>query len=111
MTTTTKSVITMSQRARLHDRIYPPQNVGTGSLLRSPRFARTKWFLPADPAAAHDPAEPNRAVDLAAPGLVEPNLGTPTPLPARHARALDTLRQVLAEPSTYPVCRGWCPTW
>ena len=57
MTIITKSMITMSQRARLHDRICPPRNVGTGSLLRSPRFARTKWFLPADLAVAHDPAE------------------------------------------------------
>lgn len=48
MTIITKSMITMSQRVRLHDRICPPRNVGTGSLLRSPRFARTKWFLPAD---------------------------------------------------------------
>ena len=66
MTTTTKSVITMSQRARLHDRIYPPRNAGTGSLPRSPQFARTKWFLPAGPAVAHDPVETESAVDLAA---------------------------------------------
>lgn len=59
MTTITKSVITMSQRARLHDRIYPPRNVGTGSppALSTVCAALTKWFLPADLAVAHDPAE------------------------------------------------------
>src|SRR5262249_24991086 len=64
MTTITKSVITMSQRARLHDRIYPPRNVGTGSPPALSRVGADQVVLPRRPAVAHDHAAEQHAPSM-----------------------------------------------